>query len=72
MLVKDYMTPHPILADPEMRVVDAQKLMAENSIRHLPVVGDGKQLQGLVTQARLSVPVERLATWLARLDDEDE
>lgn len=62
MLVKDYMTPHPILAEPTMRVVEAQKLMTENHIRHLPVVGDGKRLLGLVTQARLAVPVERLAS----------
>ncbi len=62
MIVRDYMTPHPILVEPAMRVVDAQKLMTENNIRHLPVVGNGKCLLGLVTHARLAVPVERLAS----------
>lgn len=29
---------------------EAQALMAENNIRHLPVVGDGKRLAGLITR----------------------
>ena len=62
MLVKDYMTRHPILIEPTLRVVDAQRLMVENHIRHLPVVGSGKRLAGLVTRQRLSLPPERLAS----------
>lgn len=62
MLVKDYMTRHPIMIGPDMRVTEAQKLMAENNIRHLPVVGDGKRLLGLVTRQRLSIPPERLGS----------
>lgn len=62
MLVKDYMTRHPIMIGPDMRVTEAQKLMAENNIRHLPVAGDGKRLLGLVTRQRLSIPPERLGS----------
>lgn len=62
MLVKDYMTRHPILIGPEMRVAEAHKLMVENQIRHLPVVADGKRLLGQVTWQRLSIPPERLAS----------
>lgn len=62
MLVKDYMTRHPIMIEPTLRVVDAQKLMAENGIRHLPVVGDGKRLLGLVTRQRLAIPAEKLSS----------
>jgi len=62
MLVKDYMTRHPIMIEPTLRVTDAQKLMAENNIRHLPVVGSGKHLLGLVTRQRLSIPPERLTS----------
>jgi acetoin utilization protein AcuB len=47
---------------PDMRVTEAQKLMAENKIRHLPVAGDGKRLLGLVTRQRLSIPPERLGS----------
>lgn len=62
MLIKDYMTRHPIMIEPEKRVVEAQKLMVENNIRHLPVVGDGKRLLGFVTRQRLSIQPERLAS----------
>lgn len=50
MLVNDCMTRHPILVPPTMQATEAQHLMQENRIRHLPVVGDGKRLIGLVTQ----------------------
>jgi acetoin utilization protein AcuB len=62
MLVKDYMTRHPIMIEPSMRVADAQKLMSENQIRHLPVIGSGKRLLGLVTRQRLSIPPEKLSS----------
>ncbi len=62
MLIKDYMTRHPIMIEPTMRVADAQKLMSENQIRHLPVIGSGKRLLGLVTRQRLSIPPEKLGS----------
>jgi len=62
MLVKDYMTRHPIMIEPSLKVIEAQKMMMENKIRHLPVVGDGKRLLGLVTRQRLSIPPERLGS----------
>lgn len=62
MLVKDYMTRHPLMAGPEMSVIEAQKFMGENKIRHLPIVGDGKRLLGLVTRQTLMVDPSRLAS----------
>lgn len=62
MLVKNYMTRHPILISPEIAATEAQKLMLENKIRHLPVVGDGKRLVGLVTRTRLRVPPSELSS----------
>jgi len=62
MFVKDYMTRHPIMTEATMRVIDAQKLMVENNIRHVPVVGSGKRLTGLVTRQRLALPPETLAS----------
>lgn len=62
MLVKDYMTRHPLMADPEMSIVEAQKFMGENNIRHLPVVGSGKRLLGLVTRQTLLVDPGRLGS----------
>ena len=59
MLVKDYMTKHPLMVEPTMSIVEAQRLMGENDIRHLPVTGKGKRLLGLLTrQALLLQPAE--------------
>ena len=62
MLVRDYMTRHPIMIEPTVQVTEAQRIMVENNIRHLPVVGDGKRLLGLMTRQRLSIPPERLGS----------
>ncbi len=62
MLVKDYMTRHPLMADPTMSIVEAQRYMGENNIRHLPIVGDGKRLLGLVTRQSLLVDPGRLGS----------
>ncbi len=62
MLVRDYMTRHPFLAEPDMSIVEAQRLMGENNIRHLPVVGEGKRLLGLVTRHSLLVDPRRLGS----------
>jgi acetoin utilization protein AcuB len=62
MLVKDYMTRHPLMAEPTMLIVEAQRYMGENNIRHLPVVGDGKRLLGLVTRQRLLVEPGKLGS----------
>jgi acetoin utilization protein AcuB len=56
------MTRHPILVEPSLPVAEAQRIMMANHIRHLPVVGSGKRLLGLVTRQRLSIPPERLAS----------
>jgi acetoin utilization protein AcuB len=56
MIVKDYMTRHPIMISPEAPAAEAQQLMIENQVRHLPVVGDGKRISGLITRDRLRVP----------------
>ena len=56
MLVKDYMTRHPIMIAPDTPAAEAQNLMIENNVRHLPVVADGKRLLGLITRERLKVP----------------
>lgn len=56
MLVKDYMTRHPIMIPPTMAAAEAQKIMVENKVRHLPVVGDGKRPLGLVSRQSLRIP----------------
>lgn len=62
MLVKDCMTRHPIMISPETPAAEAQKIIAESKIRHLPVVGDGKRLKGLITRSRLALKPDTLAS----------
>jgi acetoin utilization protein AcuB len=47
---------------PETPAHEAQKIMFENKIRHLPIVGDGKRLLGLITRDRLSIPPSDLGS----------
>jgi acetoin utilization protein AcuB len=53
MLVKDRMTSDPFCGHPEMAVTEAQELMREKRIRHLPIVDDKGMLVGLITQRSL-------------------
>jgi acetoin utilization protein AcuB len=40
---------------PTTSAAEAQKLMVENKVRHLPIVGSGKRLLGLITRERLRI-----------------
>jgi acetoin utilization protein AcuB len=62
MLVREYMTRHPLMVDPEMTIIEARRYMGENNVRHVPVVGDGKRLLGLVTRQTLLVDPARLGS----------
>jgi CBS domain-containing protein len=48
-LVREWMTPNPICATPEMTLPEAHRLMNEHRIRRLPVVDNGR-LVGIVTR----------------------
>lgn len=62
MFVKDCMTRHPILVGPKMSAAEAQELMVDNNVRHMPVVADGKRLLGLITRQRLMLNPESLGS----------
>lgn len=62
MLVKDVMTRHPIMISPDTSAAEAQHLMAENNIRHLPVTGKGKRLEGLITKQSFSLQADVLGS----------
>ncbi|MCP4631175.1 MAG: CBS domain-containing protein [bacterium] len=55
MLVKDYMSRHPFMLEEDTSIVEAQRYMSEVDVRHLPVVGDGKRLLGLITRETLMI-----------------
>ncbi|MCS7168251.1 MAG: CBS domain-containing protein [Gemmatales bacterium] len=48
-LVAEVMTRQVIFASPDMTVEQAQRLMMEKRIRHLPVRGEDGQLQGMIS-----------------------
>ena len=50
------------MASPEMSMFEAQRLMTENSVRHLPVAKDGKRLAGLLTRQSMLLNPGRLAS----------
>jgi acetoin utilization protein AcuB len=62
MLVKDCMTRHPIIISTSTKVIEAQQIMTENHVRHLPVTSDGKKLEGLITRTRLSLKPDMLGS----------
>ncbi len=49
--VGDAMTRHPIVIDPETRVAEAAREMADRGIKRLPVVSDSGELVGIVSRA---------------------
>jgi acetoin utilization protein AcuB len=62
MFIKDYMTRHPVTIEAKASIVEAQGIMAETHVRHLPVVEAGKRLVGLITQETLRVPPTQLTS----------
>jgi acetoin utilization protein AcuB len=62
MFVKDYMTRHPVMVEPTMSIVEAQGIMADAHVRHLPVSEKGKRLVGLITRQRLRVSPTELGS----------
>jgi len=53
---------HPIMISPDTPAAEAEQIMTENKIRHLPVVGDGKRLEGLITRRRLAFKPSELGS----------
>jgi acetoin utilization protein AcuB len=49
MFVSRSMTPKVITVDKEASIFDAQELMAQNTIRHLPIIDDENRMIGVVT-----------------------
>lgn len=62
MLINDCMTRHPVMVPPTMAASEAQKVMAENNIRHLPVVEAGKRLRGLLTSSSFALKADTLSS----------
>jgi acetoin utilization protein AcuB len=50
------------MISPTTSAAEAQQIMTDNKIRHLPVVGDGKRVLGLISRQRLRIPPTDLAS----------
>ena len=69
MLVKDRMTPQPLVAvTPDTAIVEAQQLMQEHSIRHIPVVTEHHNLVGLLTRETMLKVIPWSAASLSALE----
>lgn len=49
MFIDQSMTKDVVAVGPEMGIIEAREIMLEKGVRHLPVVGDGDILVGIVT-----------------------
>ena len=67
MLVRELMTPNPIVVKPDTSVPDALRLMRERKVRRLPVVDAQGRLVGIVSDKDLLYaspsPATTLAVW---------
>jgi acetoin utilization protein AcuB len=69
VLVKDRMTPQPLVAvTPDTPIVEAQRSMQEHSIRHIPVVTEHHNLVGLLTRETVLKAIPWSATSLSALE----
>lgn len=67
MLVRELMTPNPVIVHPDTTVPDALRLMRERKVRRLPVVDAHGRLVGIVSDKDLlwasPSPATTLAVW---------
>ncbi len=69
MFVKDRMTAQPlVVVTPEAPITEAQRLMQEHSVRHLPVVEDHDRLVGLLTRETVLKAIPWSAASLSALE----
>ena len=69
--VREIMTSNPITGSPFMSLEEACQVMAENQIRRLPIVHEGR-LQGIVSLADLAIDLEEeelLAETLTKISE---
>lgn len=65
MFVRDEMTAHPVTITPDRPLYEAQRVMKENNIRHLPVVNEKGELIGLITRTTLQEAMPSKLTTLS-------
>ncbi len=66
MLVKEWMTAKVIFIHPETSMMQAQRMLAENKVRRLPVVDDVGRVVGIVSDRDIKEALPSKATSLDR------
>src|SRR5262245_31261132 len=59
MLVRDYMSNHPIMIHAQDDYINACKVMEQHALHHLPVLDDHEHLVGMVADHDLEVAATR-------------
>ncbi len=62
MFISDCMSRHPILVPPTLPAAEAQRILTENHIRHLPVIDGNRTLAGLVTRQQLLLRADAIGS----------
>jgi acetoin utilization protein AcuB len=65
MFVRDEMTTHPLSITPDQPIAEAQRIMKDLGIRHLPVVSAKGNLVGLITRTTLDEAMPSSLTTLS-------
>jgi acetoin utilization protein AcuB len=69
VLVKDRMTPQPlVVVTPDTPIIEAQRLMQDHNIRHVPVVTEHQNLVGLLTRETMLQAIPWSAASLSALE----
>lgn len=68
MFVKDQMTPNPLTVTPDTPLTEAQQIMQQHNIRHLPVVENGNHLVGLLNRETMLQAMPWSATHLSAFE----
>jgi len=69
VLVKDRMTPQPlVVVTPDTPIIEAQRLMQDHNIRHIPVVTEHQNLVGLLTRETMLQAIPWSAASLSVLE----
>ncbi len=62
--IREVMTPNPIVASPEMDLIEAAQIMGKNKFRRLPVVDEKGEILGVLSISDMAQYVKYLTCWI--------
>lgn len=70
MLVRQWMSPHPVTVTRQTSVLNARRLMRVQRVRHLPVVDDGDRVVGMISDRDVSLADSQMVRALSTLQSD--